>query len=83
MAIGNLPPVDSASARRVWEEYQHQHDVSSFQGQTAGIEPTTGRVWLGASIEKVIEQRDRAGCDLPLYFVRIGSPAYYRKGGRR
>lgn len=83
MAISKWKDADTTRAREIWSEYQRNHDVSDKSGQTVGIEPGTGRVWLGASIQEVIAQRDAAGCLDPLFFMRIGSPSYYRKGGHR
>jgi hypothetical protein len=72
--------VDSKRARDIWSDYQHHHDVSEKIGQTVGIEPISGRAWFGASIQDVIAQRDAVGCAAPLFFMRIGSASYYRKG---
>jgi len=41
-------------------------------------------VWMrialfAAALVAVIQQRDAEGCEAPLYFMRIGSPTYYRK----
>lgn len=75
-----LTKEDALRAEALWEEYQRTHDVSARGGQTAGIDPETGRLWFGESIPEVIAQRDASGVDRPLHFVRIGSTAYYRKG---
>lgn len=72
---------DSATAQQIWAEYQKRHDLSTCIGKTAGIDPQTGRVWIGESIQDVLSQRDRDGNDSLLFFERIGSPTYYRKGG--
>jgi len=74
---------DTAKAEQIWSEYQQQQDLSKCVGKTAGIDPQTGRVWIGESIHDVLSQRDAEGIDSLLFFERIGSPAYYRKGGRR
>lgn len=72
--------VDTDRARQLWEENQEQHDLTGRRGQTAGIDPVSGRIWIGESMRDVINQRNAAGIGAPLYFVRIGSPAYYRRG---
>ena len=72
-----------AAAKKVWKEYQKAHDVSERQGQAAGIDPDTGDVWFGADIIDIVDQRKAMGLSSPLYFVRIGFPTYYSKGGRR
>jgi len=83
MTVSNWTNSDSAKAQAIWDEYQRQHDLSEQIGQTAGIEPVSGRVWLGDSIEAVVAQRNADGINSPLYFERVGSPTYYRKGGHR
>ena len=83
MTVSNWTDSDSAKAQAIWCEYQRQHDLSEQIGQTAGIEPNSGRVWLGDSIEAVVAQRNADGINSPLYFERVGSPTYYRKGGHR
>lgn len=77
------PSVDTAKAQEIWAEYQRQHDLSGQLGRTAGIDPVTGKVWIGDSIFDVVDQRDADGSDAPLLFERIGHSAYFRKGGRR
>ena len=72
---------DTAKAEQTWSEYQQHHDLSSCIGKTAGIEPHTSRVWIGESIQDVLSQRDADGIDSLLFFERIGSRTYYRKGG--
>ena len=74
---------DTAKAEQVWSEYQQNHDLSGRIGKTAGIDPHTGRVWIGESIQDVLSQRDADGIHSLLFFERVGSPTYYRKGGRR
>lgn len=83
MLVANWSEEETAVAKRIWAEYQQEHDLTGHAGQTAGIEPATQRVWLGASIPDVIGQRDAAGCSAPLRFERVGSETYYQKGGRR
>ncbi|HUG91416.1 MAG TPA: hypothetical protein VML55_11310 [Planctomycetaceae bacterium] len=70
-------------AKRIWDEYQQTHDLSVRQGQAAGIDPRTGDVWFGESIMDIADQRSGHGLESPLFFVRVGYPTYYRKGGRR
>ncbi|MBM3995635.1 MAG: hypothetical protein FJ303_16005 [Planctomycetes bacterium] len=74
---------DSARAQQIWSEYQRRHDLSGKIGQTAGIEPISGAIWFGDSIQDVIAQRDAGGSAAPLFFIRVGSETYYRKGGHR
>lgn len=52
-------------------------------GKTAGIDPTTGRVWFGEDISDIVDQMDAENAFTPLYFVRVGHDYYERKGGRR
>ncbi len=83
MTVSTWTQADSTRAKGVWSEYQKSHDLSTMFGQTAGIEPVSGRIWIGDSIEDVIAQRNAAACELPLFFERVGSATYYRKGGHR
>ncbi len=83
MTVSNWSAADSIRAQQIWAEYRQRHDVSEKTGQTAGIEPVNGSVWFGDSIQDVIAQRDAAGNGGPLFFVRVGSEVYYRKGGHR
>ncbi len=83
MTVSNWTAADSHRAQQIWSEYRQQHDVSEKTGQTAGIDPVSGAIWFGDSIEDVIAQRDAAESGDPLFFVRVGSETYYRKGGHR
>ncbi|REJ89535.1 MAG: hypothetical protein DWQ29_07535 [Planctomycetota bacterium] len=71
---------DTAKAEQIWSDFREQHDLSDSLGKTAGIDPQTGRVWIGESIQDVLSQRDADGVDSLLFFERIGSETYYRKG---
>ena len=83
MTVSNWTEADSNRAPQIWSEYQDHHDLSEQAGQTAGIDPASGRIWFGQSIQDVIAQRDAASSEAALYFVRVGSATYYRKGGLR
>ena len=83
MNVSDWTESDSAKAQTIWTDYQMQHKLAEQIGQTAGIDPVSGQVWLGNSIEDVVAQRNADGIDSPLYFERVGSPTYYRKGGHR
>ena len=86
MTFSNWKEADSAKAKKIWREYQRQHNLSDRIGQTAGIDPRSGRIWFGESIREIvflrkIGQREKEGLDSPLFFERVGSETYYRKGG--
>ena len=83
MKRSNWTEADSAKAKQIWAGYQQQHELSDRIGQTAGIEPQNGRIWFGVSIQDIVEKRDAEGLNSPLFFVRVGSEVYFRKGGRR
>ena len=70
-------------AQQLWAVYQQQHDISTRLGQTAGIDPVSGRVWFGESAKTIAAQMQAEGKSVPLYFVRVGSEHYLRKGHRR
>ena len=80
MSLAEWTESDSIKAKQVWLEYQRQHDLSSRIGQTAGIDPNSGRIWFGDSILDVVSQRDGEGISAPLFFERVGSDTYYQKG---
>jgi hypothetical protein len=83
MSVSNWTEADSSRANKIWSEYEEHHDLSEKAGQTAGIDPVSGRIWFGDSIQDVIAQRDADGSEAPLFFMRVGSATYYRKGGHR
>jgi hypothetical protein len=81
MTSSQLSEADSAAAQSRWDEYQASHDLSGRIGQTAGIDPDTGRIWFGRSIQDIVHQMDAEGAAVPLFFARIGSDTYWQKGG--
>ena len=83
MSVSLMTDADVRKAEQIWAEYQKQHDVSDRKGQAAGIDPWSGRVWFGESIEDIARQLEEKGLAGPLYFVRVGYDYYYRKGGHR
>lgn len=74
---------DSTKAKQIWTKYLKQHDLSDRLGQTAGIDPKSGRIWIGKSIRDIVLQRESEGLSSPLFFERIGSPTYLRKGSHQ
>ena len=81
MQHSNWTEADSRNAKRIWAEYQKQHDITERIGQTAGIDPKSGRIWFGESIIEIVEHRRAEGLTSPLFFQRVGFKAYFRKGG--
>ena len=73
---------DTAEAKRIWEQYQRDHDVSHLRGQAAGIDPKTGEVWIGEDIVDIYHQQVAQGKRSLLFFERIGFRIYFRKGRR-
>lgn len=71
---------DTQRAVAFWEEYQKTHDITPYLGQTAGIDPKTGRVWFGKSAQDIWRQQDREGTPVPFYSVCVGKTYYRRKG---
>jgi hypothetical protein len=71
---------DSRKALQIWADYQRQHDVSDRRGQAVGIDPASGRVWFGESAADIAAQLQAGGTGTPLYFLRVGSGYYQRKG---
>jgi hypothetical protein len=83
MVAANWTDEDTARALQFWESYQAEHDLTGRRGQTAGIEPGSGRVWFGESALDIAEQMEAAGGHVPFYAERVGADYYLRKGGRR
>jgi hypothetical protein len=83
MDAPRLTADDIAAAKTIWRDYQQEHDLSDRKGEMAGIDPTTGEVWLGEWITDIVDERDAKGLTSPLFFERIGYPTALRKGGRR
>lgn len=81
MSIAHLTDAESETAQRLWREYIAQHDVSNRDGQTAGIDPASGRIWFGNSIQDIVRQMDAEQIAAGLFFVRVGSDVYWQKGG--
>ena len=74
---------DSRKAKHIWEEYRSQHDISDRFGQTVGIDPKSKQIWFGDSALQIVQHRLTEGLTSPLFFERVGFPAYLRKGGCR
>lgn len=56
MPASNWTEADTAQAIQIWAEYQRQHDVSGRIGETAGMDPVSGRVWFGQSAKDIWRQ---------------------------
>lgn len=82
MSTAAWTPADTEQAEQIWADYLADHDLSTQMGQAAGIDPVSGRVWFGKSAIDVVDTMNREGVSVPLYFVRVGFPTYWRKGGR-
>ncbi|MBI3909645.1 MAG: hypothetical protein HY320_01770 [Armatimonadetes bacterium] len=80
MSASTWMPADTERARQIWAEYQKQHDTIPLIGQTAGIDPVSGRVWIGESAVDIAEQMEAKGIRTPVYLVRVGFDYYVRKG---
>jgi hypothetical protein len=74
---------DTRKAQAAWAAYQLQHDVSARHGEVVGIDPGSGRVWIGADLAAVTEAAHADGVHSPLLCLRVGYTYYQRKGGRR
>lgn len=74
---------DTQRAEQLWAEFVAHNDVSALVGQAAGVDPASGRIWIGESALDVVKQMKNEGVSVPLYFIRVGFPTYLRKGARR
>jgi hypothetical protein len=79
MFVSPWKPENTEAAERIWADYQKAHGLSDRLGQTAGIDPDSGQIWFGESIQDVVAQRDADGISSPLKFERVGSATYYQK----
>ena len=61
MTASSWTHADSNRAQEIWSDYEQHHDLSEKAGQTAGIDPASGRIWFGQSIHDVIVERDAPG----------------------
>lgn len=83
MGRSNWTKADSVKAKQIWAQYQRQHNVADRVGQTVGIDPRSGQIWFGESIRDIVLQRDAEDMKSPLFFERVGSETYLRKGCRQ
>ena len=83
IAVNTWTERDTERAKEAWAAYQRQHDISERIGQTAGIDPASGQIWFGASAKDIVAQMEAEGRTTPLYFVRVGTDYYLRKGPYR
>jgi hypothetical protein len=74
---------DMNKVNEVWEEYARTHDLAGKGQMAVGIDPDTREVFLGESASEIVEHLKQEGRFRPLYFRRVNSPYYWRKGGRR
>jgi hypothetical protein len=68
MSASQWTEAESNQANRFWSDYQRHHSLSRKTGQTVGIDPASGAVWFGDSIQDVIARRDADGRTGPLFF---------------
>lgn len=65
------------------DSHKCKQNITERIGQTAGIDPKSGQIWFGDSIQEIVQQRQVEGLTSPLFFERVGYEAYFWKGGRR
>jgi hypothetical protein len=74
---------DRDEINRIWTEYASTHDLTGREREAVGIDPDTGEIHFGTSMEDIGERLRREGRFKPLYYRWVGTPYYTRKGGRR
>jgi hypothetical protein len=74
---------DTERAQAIWTEYQWRHEVSTQLGKTAGIDPSSGRVWFGESAADIRRQRRAEGAATPGDSARVGYDYGLGKGSHR
>ena len=75
--------LDSEKAKRIWEEYERKHDLSGMQNLAVGIDPESGEVHFGKSMQEIGERLRSEGRFKPLFYRWVNNPYYFRRGGRR
>ena len=80
MSASTWTEADTAKALEIWADCQRQHDVSGMIRKTAGVDPLSGQLRFGDSATDIWEQMEAKGIDTPLYYTRVGSDYYVRKG---
>lgn len=80
--ISDLPPDFTERSKKVWAQYQLDHDVSQLRGRVAAVEPVSGRVWIGDDALEAVEAMNAEGVDALVWFVRVGF-SYLDVKGRR
>ncbi|HEY4233889.1 MAG TPA: hypothetical protein VGM76_10705 [Lacipirellulaceae bacterium] len=83
MSTANWTDSDTERAKQIWVEYNSTHDLGARKGEVAGVDPSSGQIWLGSTVVDIVNQMKIAGVFVPLFFFRIGYDTYLRKGGRR
>ena len=81
MKHSNWTEADSRNAKRIWAEYQKQHDITERIGQTAGIDPKSERIWFGDSAIEIVEHRRAEGLTSPLFLSGWAIPPIFGKAG--
>ena len=64
----NWTEADSRKCKRIWKKKKKQHDITERIGQTAGIDPKSGRIWFGDSALEIVKKRETEGLTSPLFF---------------
>jgi hypothetical protein len=75
--------LDAEKAQQIWAEYERTHDLRGQERLAVGIDPDTGEVHFGKSLEDIGERLEREGRFKPLYYRWVNDPNYYHRGGRR
>jgi hypothetical protein len=77
------PSVDVDKAKHVWAEYERTHDLTGMEQMAVGIDPDSGEVHFGKSMEDIVERLDREGRFKPLFYRWVNDPSYFHFGARR
>src|SRR5262245_11985295 len=77
------PALDTEKAKRIWAEYERTHDLGGMQNLAVGIDPESGEVHFGKSMEEIGERLEQEGRFKPLFYRWVNDPAYFHRGVRR
>jgi hypothetical protein len=75
--------LDADRAKAIWAEYERTHDLRGMEELAVGIDPDTGEVHFGASMDDIGRRLEREGRFKPLFYRWVNDPSYYHFGGRR
>jgi hypothetical protein len=75
--------LDTDKAKQIWSKYEQTHDLSEMQHLAVGIDPESGEVHFGKSMQEIGDRLEREGRFKPLFYRWVNDPYYFHRGARR